>query len=298
MCVAAVAFQPVSLEYLLEMESSNPHGGGVAWQAGDSIQFYRGLTAKEIFKLQEDGAMTYPYLLHFRWATHGARVGELTHPFPTGARALMGEIAGCAPEVIIHNGTWSDWEDAGKKHLPAELQGVLGDMSDTAVAAFITAYNPDVLDEVPWATAHAFMRNGQMDITTRGTWSDHQGNWYSNLNWLPTTKHYMSWPGMGGKDHCSKYDNPYRIPDFYDGHAWGARQDAKERYKALKDRDVESVSWEQYVRAKYGDEAAEELNKMMTEDSPDVEVTLLPEYSSLVSEDFADVNAYLEKHAG
>lgn len=261
MCVAAVIFKPVSLQYLQHMENDNPHGAGVAWQSGDQIQFHKGLKAAEIHAMQETGTMTYPYLLHFRWATHGGRVPELTHPFPTGVRALMGEIAGSAPEVVIHNGTWSGYDDAALEHVPAELRELITDTSDTAIAAFIAAYNPTILDEVPWATAHAFIvqidDKPKMEITTRGTWSEHQDNWYSNLNWLPSNKNYSfyrrgdDWEWDGYRSNS----NPYRMPPAI----------VDTGVKSPPDRASE-FSWDEYIRAKYGDETAEELNKLMAEE--------------------------------
>ena len=203
MCVAAIVFKPVQLEYLECMENDNPHGAGVAWLQGEEIRFMRGLTAKDIFQLQSDEVMSYPYLMHFRWATHGAKIAELTHPFPIGPRALLGERSGGCKALLIHNGTWGGYERAAAKYISAgnyEIpEELIASASDTAVAAWLAQDNPDILDEIMWATAVAEITETTddegnlkktMEITTRGTWSDKEGNWYSNLNWVPWSGSY------------------------------------------------------------------------------------------------------------
>ncbi len=215
MCVAAVIFSPISAEYLKCMEDDNPHGAGIAWEQDGAIQFVKGLTAAEIHEMQESGVMSYPYLLHFRWATHGDKVAALTHPFPIGPRALLGETAGSADKILIHNGTWHWYDDFATKHVakgnyefPEEL---ISSVSDTAIAAWLAFYDDSILDSVPWATAVAEMREtidaeGQstrtMDITTRGQWYDKDGNWYSNLQWVPL---YSSYSGGTPGEYYREY---------------------------------------------------------------------------------------------
>src|SRR5690242_17072085 len=120
MCIAAIIHEALPQNYLNEMERDNPHGGGVAWFQGASIRFRRGVTAKQVGAMQADGSLTYPYLLHFRWATHGPRIPQLTHPFPLGKRAFKGELHGAAPKVLIHNGVWNGYHqflDLLPKHI-------------------------------------------------------------------------------------------------------------------------------------------------------------------------------------
>lgn len=248
MCVAAVIFKSVSLDYLTCMENDNPHGAGLAWEQDGRIYFVKGLTAKEIFDMQEMGVVRYPYLMHYRWATHGDKVPELTHPFPIGPRALLGELAGYTDKLLIHNGTWNWHMEQAAKHvakgnyeLPEEIVSCV---SDTAVAAWLAYYNEDILDSVPWATAVAEMRETMdeqgnpvrtMDITTRGTWYDKDGNWYSNLNWVP---YYRTMPGMshwGNYGSCEGgeynfYETPISAAEQRQANelrAWVRRNDKK-----------------------------------------------------------------------
>lgn len=229
MCVAAVIFNPIPLSWLECMENDNPHGAGVAWEHNNKIQFVKGLTAKEIYDMQEAGAMSYPYLLHFRWATHGDKVAELTHPFPLGPRALLGETSGCAESVLIHNGTWNYYDTEVRRHLTEgnyEIpEEVIDAGSDTAIAAWLAFWDQSVLDSVAWATAIAEMVEKEdgsraMDITTRGTWYDKDGSWFSNLMWVP-------WEGYNKFNDGSMYSS--WASGFRDGHTYEYEKPDKEK---------------------------------------------------------------------
>ena len=260
MCIASIIFKPLPLTDLQSMEQSNPDGGGVAWLDPDiqAIRFVRGVTAHEIFDMQEAGQMTYPYLLHFRWATIGIHGHQNVHPFPTGEQTLHGERSGSAQSVFMHNGTWSGynryiqkaWEDG--IDIPAKKQ--LESMSDTAVAAWLCGQYPEILDEMGWATAIAFVgeENGELvlDIQRRGdTWTELDGNWYSNLHWMPWQKRFASdhdvanrqfWTSYARSKGWSWYDDAVTIP-------------AKDVREAWTDEE-----WQEYLQARYGSETAAE----------------------------------------
>lgn len=272
MCVAAVIKRAVPLSDLQNMEIDNPHGAGVAWAQDGEIQFRRGLTAAQIFDMQTRGEMTYPYLLHFRWATHGPRVPELTHPFPTGIRAFGTELVGAAPQVMIHNGVWSEYTKWVPyiDDVPSE---VIASGSDTSVAAYFIPHFPDLAETIPWAVAVAEIDDrGDLQITQYGRgWSDYEGNQYSNLSWQST------------QDFWSKYRTPRRAMEYgwtsedfteYADVPYGVR--GSERFYAKKPvtslmSDADAVDlgfddWVDYVRARYGDEAADAI----LEDAPAV----------------------------
>lgn len=181
MCVAIIVEGSISTDTLLSCEDNNPHGAGLAWGDGDRVRYRKGLTAMEVVKIAQ--ALPRPFLLHFRWATHGGRAAHLTHPFPLGHRALISRsLEGVADAVLIHNGVWGDYE----RFIP---QWVDRDRwSDTAVAAYVAGTTDEsILDHVAWSTAVARAAgSGRLDITTRGRWYEHSdGNSYSNLSWLP-----------------------------------------------------------------------------------------------------------------
>jgi hypothetical protein len=228
MCVAVlVESNPPTLEELRQMESENPHGAGLAWAQGNSIRYRKGLTAGQVFALAQ--TLPRPFLLHFRWATHGPKVARLTHPFPLGYRAITSTaLRGKAPAVLIHNGVWREYE----KYAPGWIKA-FPEPSDTAVAALLAEYDEDWLDVVPWSTAVGRAAGGgRMDVTLRGSWTEHKGNLYSNLNWIPRTRtHYRAittheigddsfQSGWSFEDWCDwRYGaegTAYRVPSFDD----------------------------------------------------------------------------------
>lgn len=321
MCIAAVIFKPLTLAELKLMDEENPHGGGVACVKQGRIWFLKGLDAGAIHGLQEAGVLSYPYLLHFRWATQGARIPELCHPFPLGPRALMGETTGFADKVLIHNGTWYGY----LPYLPVNSEipdSVFKVASDTAIAAYLADTDPGVLEQVSWATATATMSDtGEMDITTRGTWTDHGGNWYSNLNWLPSNKYdwqnWADWRRSSGNPYSTYSDYaPKPVPvtkitaeEEEEAMAMaallgpGEAHARREREQELADSYGEAypgvgkgeTTWEEYIKTKYGEEVANELlddpSDVRAGKSVDQELADL----DIVSEDFDRVNSIIAR---
>lgn len=240
MCVAAVIHKPVSLKYLNLMQKENPDGAGVAWvePGATDISFRRGLTADEIFDMQRRVLKT-PYMLHFRWATQGASVPEMTHPFPLGPRALMGELSGTAPTVLIHNGTWHRGGQVAalRKSMVAQLmpEGVIEAASDTAIAAFLLPEMPRLIDDIHWATCLGWADAGKLALSFTGDWDTHEGNQYSNMYWLAERK-YRAWSYTDYVPKFKTYPASVGVPDNFD-------------------------DWTDYLRARYGDEVADEVTK-------------------------------------
>lgn len=380
MCIAAIIYSPLKQEYLNEMEKDNPHGGGVAWlgksrKGNPLLNFARGLKAKEIGEMQEHGLITYPYLLHFRWATHGDRGPGMTHPFPVGRRALNGQLLGHANKVLIHNGIWSGYTQY--LELVKAPDHAIKRASDTAIAAYLVGEYPefeaDILKDIPWACAVAELVNGKMEIRRYGdTWQQYSpnhdgkndGNWYSNLSWLPAKEWFAAnkdrWSTNSYRryNYSSIYEDPtgeythyaptgrrlapYRSGDreFYnhivketvtydqnwngftcaDGTRYVFDTQAKKYIKVPPpepaptwealvqtavmtgenlDKVKEAQDWKDYVRARYGDEVANEMDRdsaiqRASTDLEDHELEVL-EDAGLVSEDPAEVNAWLAK---
>ena len=118
MCVAVIvqSDKRIPKTYLEAMHEANSDGGGVAWQQDGVVYFRKGLTWQEIDELQDK--LPKPFLMHFRIATKGDKIPELTHPFPIGPQAFSETLSGFSEMgVLIHNGTWSDY----KKYVPGGL---------------------------------------------------------------------------------------------------------------------------------------------------------------------------------
>lgn len=187
MCVAVVieSPRPVPTEQIRLMAETNPDGGGVAWIDGDTIQFRKGLTWQEVAWLSSE--LPRPFLMHFRIATRGEAIPELTHPFPVGWQALDGDLSGSAPAVVIHNGTWNGYD----RHIPRGIDP--RSVSDTQIAALVAGEREDILDHVGWS--NAIMRaagHGRADLTLRGNWHEFEGNLYSNLHWQDDWRYWRA----------------------------------------------------------------------------------------------------------
>jgi hypothetical protein len=195
MCVAAVIEGDLAPRDIEAMDDANPHGAGVAYGHGPRVSYLKGLTVRDVKRLAV--TLPRPFLLHFRWATHGGVKAHLTHPFPIGSRAVISRsLQGSADSVLIHNGVWRDYEKFAPPWVDKER------WSDTAIAAYAAGeFGEEILDHVGWSTAVARAAGqGRLDITLRGRWMDHGGNTYSNLSWIPR-QIPRGWDGWPEADH-------------------------------------------------------------------------------------------------
>jgi len=252
MCVAAIISKPVTLTQLQQMEYDNPHGAGVAWADDGQLFFSKGLTAKEIFELQEAGWLTFPYMLHFRWATHGSKTMEMTHPFPLGPRALLGELDGHADKVMIHNGVWHGYKDY--LELVDADPDLINKASDTAIAAYLTHWLPELPEEMPWAVAIGSLgADGTLQVQQFGLcWEEHQGNLYSNLSWIPRARGQLdvkAWLAQTPRSRSSA------------GWQWGEDVEYTDSGELLTRPVSQDTDWEDYIRARYGDDVLAEVKR-------------------------------------
>lgn len=305
MCIAAICFTPVPEAHLRAMEADNPHGAGVAWAADGQLHFRRGLTAAEILAMQASGVLTLPYALHFRWATQGAAVPELTHPFPLGPRALGGELTGTADQLLIHNGTWHAQDRAIRRRRAAggwvPPEAVIDEASDTAIAAWLAADEPDLIDEILWATALLSLdQEGQLDAVTAGTWTTYAGNWYSNLNWLPSEEWGPSRYVRGGitRRRGTMLERSWASLWYGDDEGEGAG-DLVLGAPDVDEPEMSEDGWLDYVRAKYGDEVARGAARAEASHATDKLAALNERLEDLNAEGWSDdpeiVNSYLAR---
>src|SRR3989442_862864 len=127
-----------TLDVLEKCHEANPDGAGVAWATGGGVQWEKGLTGKEVFKIIQ--GVDKHFAVHFRWATVGGVGSQLTHPFPVTADVSL-KKRGTAPKLLMHNGHWHPWEKARdavmwrhKAALPS------GPWSDSPAIAWVTGF--------------------------------------------------------------------------------------------------------------------------------------------------------------
>lgn len=108
MCIVITSDIEFPFRKILELaEARNPHGGGIAWLHEDKVRYMKGLTANEIAKARH--YTTAPWIIHFRIATVGGIIPELTHPFPVDTHTDL-ELYGESDAVLAHNGHWWGWQ--------------------------------------------------------------------------------------------------------------------------------------------------------------------------------------------
>lgn len=124
--------------------SSNGHGAGIAWRGIDPegfpvVHWSKGIDDLEV--IQKLAAETpLPYILHFRIASIGEKVKQLTHPFlidPESPLHLQGTTRG---SVLFHNGTWNAWKNV---FLDCSIRGLwpvpTGPWSDSRAMAILAS---------------------------------------------------------------------------------------------------------------------------------------------------------------
>ncbi len=88
MCVAIWAPEGVEipLERLRSCFEFNPHGAGLMFARDGRLEIRKELMDFESFWRESEAARGFARALHFRYATHGDRGADNTHPFRIGER--------------------------------------------------------------------------------------------------------------------------------------------------------------------------------------------------------------------
>ena len=135
MCVIFVADteRPTSDE-LEKANLANGDGIGVAWHDKEKgfVRWMKGLDLKAAQEMAADLPM--PYAIHFRLASIGPKVDQLTHPFPIEYKVRLDLMGRTDRGVIMHNGSWFAWD----KNLPKGIQKK-GVWSDSRAIAWLLA---------------------------------------------------------------------------------------------------------------------------------------------------------------
>jgi len=88
----------------------NSDGIGVAWVDRDKVHWEKGIedidTIYEVLKGKK-----FPYGIHFRSASSGGAIKELTHPFPLDQNSKTALKGSTKEGVLFQNGTWLGWEN-------------------------------------------------------------------------------------------------------------------------------------------------------------------------------------------
>ena len=115
MCIIAVCRdRKLSEEELLACWENNSDGAGMAWFDNKYHVIEKGYMNIDLFKERYSEIDILPHVVHFRIATAGGVIPQLTHPFICSKMSpLEIEWKGKEP-VLFHNGIISNWQDLAK----------------------------------------------------------------------------------------------------------------------------------------------------------------------------------------
>lgn len=158
---------------------------GVCWQKGVE-------DLKDAIKLCAEAPL--PYVAHFRIASQGGIVKELTHPFPIEQDVPMDLEGQTAGGVLFHNGDWSGW----RHHIliPGRPLPKGDKMSDTRAMAFLVSIYGTPFMNVIEEKGVAFYGNRIETFTGKTGWIKVNDIWCSNNYFNLSYSHHTS-PHIG-----------------------------------------------------------------------------------------------------
>lgn len=167
-------------EAIFDANEMNKDGFGFAWTEGNVVKWDKGHEAKDLSKALMDRylALPFPKAIHFRLATHGGVIPELTHPFPI-KRGVPHDLTGSAKAVLFHNGIWHDYDDRLREGIlagtinPNVLQGGMSD--SRAMAVLAQRFGEDFMDLLS-------LGSNKVLVLRHDTWYTY-GNWTEKEGW-------------------------------------------------------------------------------------------------------------------
>lgn len=171
--------------YLINAHLSNPHGCGVAVAANGKIKIEKSSrwTASEVEKVLKSNVNS-PAIVHFRWATHGSKTFDNTHPFKLNDNW-----------VAAHNGVIPDMQTEGDE---SDTRAFLRQHVMPLLDVGVRLDDKDILTMLGTSMGQAnkmtfLSADGSYGIANEksGHWKD--GIWYSNESYLDYTPTPRIW---------------------------------------------------------------------------------------------------------
>jgi hypothetical protein len=228
MCIIAYAEKRrLTHKEFSECFTHNRDGVGFAWFGEGMNHYVKGMTEEEeAWKFYEEQVRVLPHVAHFRIASTGEVVKELTHPFIVDKNSpIKMKYSGEKP-LLFHNGTISGWQSLLLTHYMNMGKSIPDEpMSDTRVAAMIAA--------VTGRESLRFMsgRFVYWDMAKSGRnyiiadWKEEDGAYFSNDTYKPYVKKKpvlydslfdKNWDYKNKKGNKHKHSNASLLPDDND----------------------------------------------------------------------------------
>lgn len=204
MCLLIAAERFPSMELLALGDKQNPDGGGIAYLDKGKVVWEKGLSYIDFldFKFIEG-----PMLIHFRMATVGEPVPELTHPFPV-TKGVELNTKGETDVVFAHNGHVHEWKEL---LLPAidtnnPLPGGEYWSDSRAMAFLVHRYGENFLNLITGQKFATLSRNG---IKRWGSWHKYDDKIWTSYD--PSMRNeYYDW--FDNEEDYALYNRYYRSP--------------------------------------------------------------------------------------
>jgi len=178
---------------------ANKDGAGFMFVADGQLQI-----RKPFYKLKElkaayasdhaaHGAAS-PFVIHFRWATHGDKTGGNTHP-----HSLAGGDA-----ALVHNGILSEFDWGGQTYSDTAVFCGTVLVARTAEQLVSESFGKILADMIgKWNKFVIMDALGNVSIVNADQGVYDGSRWYSNTGYLPPTpkKHYQQWTNCSGYTH-------------------------------------------------------------------------------------------------
>lgn len=161
-----------SADIIKRAAQDNPHGWGLMYATKRGIQVHKGMRNSALKPILER-AKGLPYVLHFRWATHGPKTVDNCHPFKVNRDLWMahnGIIQIDTTSVPLRSDSW---------HFARTLGDLLREEPDWLKDQKV--FIRDIEDFIGKSNKIAFLRpSGELFIANEQAGTREGDIWYSN----------------------------------------------------------------------------------------------------------------------
>jgi hypothetical protein len=206
MCVIIVkprGIEMPSKDLLEKCWAENSHGAGFSVSREGATQT---MVEKGFLTFKTFYSYLYKYVqskedlvaMHFRWATHGYRSAEHTHPFPISKhKSVLEQTKYTTSAVVFHNGiillkkqpkTWSD--------TMYYVGGVL---------AYMNPIDTDKIIKQTKGSRICLIQDGVASMLGDG-WEKEGDLWFSNLHWKVSKRRLVTYPAESAFSGMSDAD--------------------------------------------------------------------------------------------
>ncbi|KFI93231.1 class II glutamine amidotransferase domain protein [Bifidobacterium saguini DSM 23967] len=210
-----------SLSQIALMSEANPDGAGIAWHDGTRLHRYRNTDNQQtiLYMLTHWQELEkHPFLLHFRYATHGKVSTENTHPFQY--HLTDGSTGYIAHNGIAHDHTNGPYANDSRNAILAWQTGQTS-LTDGSQGQYALI---DSNGEIRWITRTGIPVHGQTGTIN-----------VSNLNWV-------SRPTIYQMDEWDTYRFNREDDEWEEGYQAGYQQ-ALDEYGILEIEEPDSLDY-------------------------------------------------------